>query len=119
MGRHLTHSPWTPPLTPILAILFRRCPPKMRLLNTTTLLVETFPGPELTGCPPYSIVSHTWGQAEVSLDEVQAPTPAIRRKAGYRKVQTCAAKAKSDGYKYVWIDTCWRVPAVEEFAFPS
>ncbi|KAK1829407.1 HET-domain-containing protein, partial [Podospora conica] len=78
----------------------------MRLLNTATLIVEDFPGPELPGCPPYSIVSHTWDRDEVTLQEVQTPTPAVIDKAGYQKVLTCAAKAKSDGYEHVWIDTC-------------
>jgi len=79
----------------------------MRLLNTDTLIVEEFPGPELRGCPPFSILSHTWGQEEVTLQEMQIPTHAIQSKAGYKKVESCAAKAKSDGYRYIWIDTCW------------
>lgn len=79
----------------------------MRLLNTLTIRVQEFPGPELAGCPPYSIVSHTWEKDEVTLQEVQTPTLAVIKKAGYEKVLSCAAKAKSDGYQYVWIDTCW------------
>ena len=79
----------------------------MRLLNTTTIRVQDFPGPELPGCPPYSIVSHTWEKEEVTLQEVQKPMQGVIKKAGYKKVLSCAAKAKSDGYQYVWIDTCW------------
>jgi hypothetical protein len=40
----------------------------MRLVNTNTLQLEWFPG----GVPQYGILSHTWGDEEVTLQEWQA-----------------------------------------------
>jgi len=84
----------------------------MRLLNTSTLEMEYFDGgPTTPRCPPYSILSHTWNEGEVTLQEMESrPTSClVLEKPGYSNVLACVAKARSDGYKYVWIDTCWCV----------
>lgn len=75
----------------------------MRLLNTSTLKLELFFGCEL---PIYAILSHTWGEDEVTLQDMSTPAEA-EKKAGYAKLSGCCKKAVEDGYSYVWIDTCW------------
>lgn len=79
----------------------------MRLLNTTTLELETF-----TRRPPdYAILSHTWGDEEAPLDAF-LPRPKWQRAAArwrkrrYPKVMASCRLAKSQGYEYIWIDTC-------------
>jgi tetratricopeptide (TPR) repeat protein len=57
-------------------------------------------------CPPYAILSHTWGldAEEVTYRDVIDETGS--GKAGYKKLHFCALQAKNDGLKYCWIDTC-------------
>jgi len=73
----------------------------MRLINTTTLQVEEFQNHEI---PEYVILSHTWEEEEVSLQDMQ--TPACKKKRGYYKIKQCCEKVASDGFTYCWIDTC-------------
>jgi hypothetical protein len=54
--------------------------------------------------PPYAILSHRWGDEEVTYDEVQELS--CRNKKGYQKVKWCGTRAKEDGYDYFWVDTC-------------
>ena len=79
----------------------------MWLINTSTLLLESFYGDEI---PAYAILSHTWGTDEVSFQEFQtaktAPTGNITEKAGYRKIVATCDRAKEHNYPFVWIDTC-------------
>ncbi|KAF1953716.1 HET-domain-containing protein [Byssothecium circinans] len=72
----------------------------MRLLNTYTLEVEEFQA----DFPEYVILSHTWGGEEVTLRDLQSP--AASTKKGFTKLKRCCEKAASDGFHYVWIDTC-------------
>ncbi|KAK4213504.1 heterokaryon incompatibility protein-domain-containing protein [Rhypophila decipiens] len=93
----------------------------MRLLNVETLQLEVFDGgPRVT----FAILSHTWGEEEVSFQDMmtfspnnipeQAQPPPSRQpkpipvetKKGFSKILNCCAKARSEGYQYVWIDTC-------------
>jgi hypothetical protein len=73
----------------------------MRLLDTSTLRFEEFLG---KGIPRYAILSHTWGTGEVSFQDMQDVKG--KDKGGYSKITSCCALAASDGWKYVWIDTC-------------
>jgi hypothetical protein len=73
----------------------------MRLLNTSTIQFREFHGSQV---PYYAILSHTWGEEEVSFDEMQDEKG--RDKVGYKKIADCCALAASDGWDYVWIDTC-------------
>ncbi|KAF2461926.1 heterokaryon incompatibility protein-domain-containing protein [Lineolata rhizophorae] len=73
----------------------------MRLIDVATLQLAEFPEPP----PHYAILSHTWGNSEVSFEEFQRPELA-RKKEGYSKIWNCCRQAFSEGYKYVWIDTC-------------
>jgi hypothetical protein len=74
----------------------------MRLLNTESLKLEEFIGRKV---PTDAILSHTWGDKEVILQDMQAPE--AEKKAGYSKLRGCCARAANDGFEYVWIDTCW------------
>jgi hypothetical protein len=73
----------------------------MRLINTSTIQVEEFLGHEI---PEYVILSHTWEEEEVSLQDIQS-FGALKKK-GYTKIEKCCEKAASDGFTYCWIDTC-------------
>ena len=73
----------------------------MRLLHSQTLKLEEFHDWTLK---PYAILSHTWGEGEVSFQEMQSGEGS--RKAGYSKILGCCKAAAADGFEYVWIDTC-------------
>jgi hypothetical protein len=72
----------------------------MRLLHSTTLEFHEF-HTEVT--PPYAILSHTWGDEEVSFKEMKKG--GAESKKGYEKITLCAKQARSDGYDFFWIDT--------------
>jgi hypothetical protein len=72
----------------------------MRLLNSQTSELEEF----VSSIPPYAILSHTWGEDEVSLQELQSGS--AESKAGYEKIEGCCKLASADGFQYAWIDTC-------------
>jgi len=72
----------------------------MRLLNTRTLELEEFLGKP----PPYSILSHVWGEGEVSFQDVTAGN--YRQLEGYAKLAGCCRVSLLEGYGYTWIDTC-------------
>ena len=74
----------------------------MRLLNIHTLQVEEF----LSKLPLYTILSHTWGKEEVSLQQFESGSGPGRE--GYQKLQRCCSKMADEGYDYRWIDTCRR-----------
>jgi hypothetical protein len=85
----------------------------MRLLNTSLInnknpgdpvKLEEFFGSQV---PPYAILSHTWGKDEVTFQDITSSTGPPYDKAGFSKIRGCCVKAADDGYKYVWIDTCW------------
>ncbi|KAH0443071.1 HET domain-containing protein [Colletotrichum camelliae] len=72
----------------------------MRLLHTTTLDLKEF----VDDIPPYAILSHTWENDEVSLQDLS--TTAGRSKKGFKKIEACCAQARRDGYDWAWLDTC-------------
>ncbi|KAL2063784.1 hypothetical protein VTL71DRAFT_5589 [Oculimacula yallundae] len=53
----------------------------------------------------YAILSHTWGEDEITLLDMSTPMEA-EKKAGFIKLKRCCMKAAEDGYSYVWIYTC-------------
>lgn len=73
----------------------------MRLLNTSTLKLEEFIGSNI---PPYAILSHTWGNEEVSFQDMQGS--GAMEKVGYEKISRCCEKAATGGFEYAWVDTC-------------
>ncbi|KAJ4130162.1 hypothetical protein NW768_007144 [Fusarium equiseti] len=80
--------------------------PKIRLLNTQTIQLESFNGNE-DNIPLYAILSHTWGNDEITFQDVtQQPLEELRRREAFYKVQECCTQARKNGYDYVWVDTC-------------
>lgn len=74
----------------------------MRLLNTTSLKLETFLRPH--DRPPYAILSHTWGDDEVTLQQFSRPDD-IRKHGGYTKIVSACEVASKRGLAYIWVDT--------------
>lgn len=54
--------------------------------------------------PKYAILSHTWGEEEVSYQALLKPDS--KKLAGYEKIARCCSLAAAGGFQYVWIDTC-------------
>jgi len=75
----------------------------MRLVNCTTLELEEFFG---TNIPSYAILSHTWGDSEVSFAEYTCNQAAVSTKEGYNKIVLTCRQARLDELNYAWVDTC-------------
>lgn len=76
----------------------------MRLLNTCTGELKEFISDD--EIPPYTIVSHTWEDDEISYQDWQTiPATVIESKAGYRKIRYSCTQAMKDGLEWIWIDT--------------
>ena len=77
----------------------------MRLLNTRghSPRLEEFVGEH--SFPRYAILSHTWEDEEVSLQELSDPARCSNKK-GFCKIQKIRALAAAHGFDYTWIDTC-------------
>ncbi|KAK4168308.1 heterokaryon incompatibility protein-domain-containing protein [Cladorrhinum sp. PSN259] len=75
----------------------------MRLLNTQTFKFKIF----LSGRrPQYAILSHTWGEDEVTLREFLEQAPTTLHRTGYQKIVQCCRVAVEQGFEWAWIDTC-------------
>ena len=55
---------------------------------------------------PYAIISHRWGEDEISLKDIELGSSDLRRKEGYFKVKNACKVAMEDRLNYIWIDTC-------------
>jgi hypothetical protein len=80
----------------------------MRLINASTIRLETFHNESTL--PPYAILSHTWGDSEVTFQDFAALVTSKRRghvlsSAGYYKIAKACEQALSEGLAYVWADT--------------
>lgn len=73
----------------------------MRLLNTMSLKLHDF---TLESKPKYAILSHTWGDGEVTFQDMSSPNRF--RMEGYNKIVGTCELANRKGFEYVWIDTC-------------
>ncbi len=73
----------------------------MRLLNTKTLQFEEFFDSQI---PNYAILSHRWGDDEVTFQEFRKGKK--QESQGYAKIRRCCALAEDRGFDWVWIDTC-------------
>ena len=83
----------------------------MRLLETSPSSIpklREFIGSHIS---PYAILSHTWEDDEVTLQQLTAagtidPSP-LQSKAGFHKIQQTCALAHAQGkLEYAWVDTC-------------
>ena len=73
----------------------------MRLLHAKERVLREFPSDSI---PRYAILSHTWGEQEISLQDIKAGNAEELR--GYEKVKMTCFFALERGFEYVWIDTC-------------
>lgn len=73
----------------------------MRLLNARTYKLVEF----TEDIPPYAILSHTWGDEEVSFKDITS-NPKVEEMQGYRKILRTCDQANKDGLLYAWCDTC-------------
>jgi hypothetical protein len=69
--------------------------PIMRLLNTSTFELHQFFGDKI---PYYAILSHTWGDDEVTFEDLQ--TGRGQKMAGWKKIVGCCNQARDEGWKY-------------------
>jgi len=75
----------------------------MRLLNTRTIKLHEFNG----NLPEYAILSHTWGEMEVSYHDIaNRKSWKLGAPPEYSKIKQSCALAASDSWDYIWIDTC-------------
>jgi hypothetical protein len=76
----------------------------MRLIHATTLEIYEFLNE--AQIPPFAILSHTWGEEECTLQQMQDPIASlVSRRKGYKKIQLCCEQALKDGLGWAWIDT--------------
>ena len=73
----------------------------MRLLNADTLEILEFMDEKKI--PPYAILSHTWGEQECTFQGMKDPD--VSERLAFKKFQYSCEQARTDGFKWVWIDT--------------
>jgi hypothetical protein len=73
----------------------------MRLVNTRELKLKSFSDYKV---PKYAILSHTWEEEEVTLQDME--TDRGTTLLGYQKVKNACSVALEGEYEYIWIDTC-------------
>ncbi|KAI0850875.1 HET-domain-containing protein [Daldinia vernicosa] len=76
----------------------------MRLLDVDTLKLHEFMGSNIPK-HQYAILSHTWDEEEVSLQDLQAGSGPSKQ-GGYEKIVLTCKQAKQHGCKWAWVDTC-------------
>ncbi|KAJ8106602.1 hypothetical protein OPT61_g9427 [Boeremia exigua] len=83
----------------------------MLLINATTRRLEQFSNERTL--PPYAILSHTWGDAEVTqqqylsaLASFQSHKTLTQGSPCFVKIDKSCLQACADGLAYVWIDAC-------------
>lgn len=73
----------------------------MRLLDTRTCQPKEFVTEE--NVPRYAILSHTWGDDEVTYQDMMAPN--VEQKLGYKKIKFGCEQSIKDGIDWIWVDT--------------
>ncbi|KAI3319068.1 HET-domain-containing protein [Xylariaceae sp. AK1471] len=73
----------------------------MRLLNVESRCLREFFDSDI---PEYAILSHTWGEEEVSFQDLEKPDH--KQKIGYTKIDRCCRQAEADELEWIWVDTC-------------
>ncbi|KAK5717379.1 hypothetical protein LTR15_009273 [Elasticomyces elasticus] len=73
----------------------------LRLIDVRTLRLRRINDQAL----PYAILSHTWGEDEISLQEWDSGTPAAKLREGYSKIVDACRQAKRDRYRWLWADS--------------
>jgi hypothetical protein len=72
----------------------------MHLLNTFTLKLKQY----IKDIPPYAILSHTWGDEEVTFDDIDKPCATSIKE--YQKIRGSCELVRKDGFEWIWVDTC-------------
>jgi hypothetical protein len=67
----------------------------MKLLHAKTMQMLELLG---KGTPPYVILSHTWGDDEVTFQDMRRGD--AHSKQGFAKIARCCAEALRDGIEY-------------------
>ncbi len=75
----------------------------MRLISVDDYSIHQFLG---NAIPAYSILSHTWGNSEVTFQDMQQAGDSIRQKQGFDKIRFACEQSIMDGLKWTWVDTC-------------
>ena len=76
----------------------------MRLLKASTIELHEFVGDRV---PEYAILSHRWGEEEVSMQELKTMDPgSTHTSKGYTKIKRACALAEYYDLEFIWIDTC-------------
>jgi ankyrin repeat protein len=73
----------------------------MRLLHTTERKLKQYASNNI---PLYAILSHTWGENEITFQDIEAGNAETR--VEYEKIRNTCALAAAHGFDHVWIDTC-------------
>ena len=73
----------------------------MRLLHTATFRFEEFFDSRV---PRYAILSHRWGDRELTFQDFDIGKP--QTWPGFVKIKGCCSLAQSRGLEWIWIDTC-------------
>jgi hypothetical protein len=74
--------------------------PPSRLIEVNSLELVTVRSPD----PQYAILSHTWGNDEVTFKDWR--TSGWKEMKGFAKILGACKQAKTDGFRYLWVDTC-------------
>lgn len=75
----------------------------MRLLRTRNLELKEFYGSQV---PPYAILSHTWGDDEITFQEfTREDDSQIYYRKGYQKITKACERARRKKIEWIWIDT--------------
>lgn len=74
----------------------------MRLLHTTKLTFDEYFNASI---PSYCILSHRWGQDELTFSDVLDKRWRAKSE-GYRKLYGVCKLASRLGFDWIWIDTC-------------
>lgn len=89
----------------------------MRLIDVETYEIREFFGDKI---PRYAILSHTWGDEEVTFQDISRLHDAgkkaydgpsglyyqISSKEGYEKIMYTCRQAREDNLGWAWVDTC-------------
>ncbi|KAK4446180.1 heterokaryon incompatibility protein het-E-1, partial [Podospora aff. communis PSN243] len=81
----------------------------MRLIHVDDFEMVTVASAEEAAAIEYAILSHTWGDEEVTYQDFISHDPQDRdgsSNKGFNKILACCAQARRDGIQLVWIDTC-------------
>src|SRR5271154_1443563 len=77
----------------------------MLLLNVNMRKFEEFSDDDVPRC---AILSHRWGNDEVTFQDIKSGRLSSWRKSWSwpLKLEGCRLQAKKDNLSYIWVDTC-------------